>query len=146
MDRKRWSQECVRSTTQRRALARARRPSLGRDGPRSGATFDPDLLTARAQMQGEAELPGPGTQLVVVEAFVEAEVLRAAARRPGPPDRHGLAGMASRVGRISLWSFRLAPSIAAPRGTPRPTVSTERFSPRLPRRSVEHTSELESRQ
>src|SRR5215210_6658589 len=41
--------------------------------------------------------------------------------------------MASRVGRISLWSLRLAPSIAAPRGTPRPSVSSERFTPRLPR-------------
>src|SRR3954471_8231181 len=41
--------------------------------------------------------------------------------------------MALSVGRISLWSLRLAPSIAAPRGTPRPSVSTERFTPRLPR-------------
>jgi hypothetical protein len=29
--------------------------------------------------------------------------------------------------------LRLAPSIAAPRGTPRPSVGTERFTPRLPR-------------
>src|SRR5215210_7674535 len=41
-------------------------------------------------MQGEAELLGQGTRLVVVEAFVEAEVLRAAARRPGALDRDGL--------------------------------------------------------
>src|SRR6185436_11013803 len=41
--------------------------------------------------------------------------------------------MASRVWRISLWSLRLAPSITAPRGTPRPSVSSERLTPRLPR-------------
>src|SRR3954466_14405731 len=41
--------------------------------------------------------------------------------------------MASRVWRISLWSLRLAPSITAPRGTPRPSVSNERLTPRLPR-------------
>ena len=44
-----------------------------------------------------------------------------------------LTGMASRVWRISLWSLRLAPSITAPRGTPRPSVSSERLTPRLPR-------------
>src|SRR6476620_41326 len=41
--------------------------------------------------------------------------------------------MASRVWRISLWSLRLAPSITAPRGTPRPSVSNERLTPCLPR-------------
>src|SRR3954468_20141027 len=41
--------------------------------------------------------------------------------------------MASSVWRISLWSLRLAPSITAPRGTPRPSVSSERLTPRLPR-------------
>src|SRR5918911_4078425 len=41
--------------------------------------------------------------------------------------------MASSVSRISLWSLRLAPSIVAPSGTPRPSVSTRRFTPRLPR-------------
>src|SRR5918998_3583093 len=65
--------------------------------PGSGATFGPDLLATRAQMQGEAERLGQGTRLVVVEALVEAEVLRAAARRPGPPDRDGFEGGAHRL-------------------------------------------------
>src|SRR5918998_6566600 len=65
--------------------------------PGSGAALGPDLLAARAQVQGEAELPGQGTRLVVVEALVEAEVLRAAARRPGPPDRDGLDGGAHQL-------------------------------------------------
>src|SRR5918992_4369768 len=34
---------------------------------------------------------------------------------------------------MSLWSLRLAPPITAPRGTPRPSVSSERLTPRLPR-------------
>src|SRR5215212_1472679 len=58
--------------------------------PRSGAALGAGFLATRAQVQGEAELPGQGARLVIVEAFVEAEVLRAAARRPGPPDRDGL--------------------------------------------------------
>src|SRR3712207_4010246 len=41
--------------------------------------------------------------------------------------------MAASVSRISLWSLRLAPPMVAPSGTPRPSVSTERFTPRLPR-------------
>src|ERR671912_990240 len=65
--------------------------------PGSGAALGPDLLAARAQVQGEAELPGEGARLVVVEALVEAEVLRAAARRPGPPDRDGLEGGAHQL-------------------------------------------------
>ena len=46
------------------------------------------------------------------------------AARPGRPPASPL---------ISLWSLRLAPSMVAPRGTPRPSVSTRRFTPRLPR-------------
>src|SRR5215213_4404440 len=65
--------------------------------PGAGAALGPDLLATRAQMQGEAELLGQGTWLVKVEAFVEAEVLRAAARRPGPPDRDGLEGGAHQL-------------------------------------------------
>src|SRR3712207_8351974 len=65
--------------------------------PGSGAALGPDLLAARAQVQGEAELLGEGARLVVVEALVEAEVLRAAARRPGPPDRYGLDGGAHQL-------------------------------------------------
>ena len=41
--------------------------------------------------------------------------------------------MVSSVDRSSLWSLRLAPSMVAPSGTPRPSVGTERFTPRLPR-------------
>src|SRR5918997_234071 len=65
--------------------------------PGAGAALGPDLLAARAQVQGEAELLGQGARLVVVEALVEAEVLRAAARRPGPPDRDGLEGGAHQL-------------------------------------------------
>src|SRR5512135_2640232 len=39
----------------------------------------------------------------------------------------------SRVGRLSFISWRLAPSIAMPIGTPCPSVSRLRFTPRLPR-------------
>src|SRR5918998_2094892 len=60
--------------------------------PGSGATFGADLLAARAQVQGGAELLGEGARLGVVEALVEAEVLRAAARRPGSADRDGVEG------------------------------------------------------
>ncbi len=62
-------------------------PGLG-----PGVTLGPDLLATRAQVQGEAELFGQGARLVVVEAFVEAEVLGTAPRRPGTPDRDGLKG------------------------------------------------------
>src|SRR3712207_2203324 len=65
--------------------------------PGSGAALGPDLLAARAQVQGEAELLGEGARLVVVEALVEAEVLRAAPRRLGPPDRDGLKGGAHQL-------------------------------------------------
>src|SRR5215212_3427971 len=65
--------------------------------PRSGAALGAGFLAAGAQVQGEAELLGQGTRLVVVEALVEAEVLRAAARRPGPPDRDGLEGGAHQL-------------------------------------------------
>src|SRR5215210_4706276 len=65
--------------------------------PGSGAALGPGLLATRAQVQGEAELLGQGTQFGVVEALVEAEVLRAAARRPGPPDRDGLEGGAHQL-------------------------------------------------
>jgi hypothetical protein len=105
-------------------------PRLG-----SGMTLGPDLLAARAQVQGEAELLSQGARLVVVEALIQAEVLlsrqRCCGRRRVGSGRS--IGMASSVSRISLWSLRLAPSMVAPRGTPRPSVSTERFTPRLPR-------------
>src|SRR5215212_3432373 len=65
--------------------------------PRSGAALGAGFLAAGAQVQGEAELLGQGARLVVVEALVEAEVLRAAARRPGPPDRDGLKGGAHQL-------------------------------------------------
>src|SRR3712207_2136501 len=55
-----------------------------------GVALGPDLLTARAQVQGEAELRGEGARLVAVEALVETEVLRPMARRFGPLDRDGL--------------------------------------------------------
>src|SRR5919206_1210720 len=58
--------------------------------PGAGVALGSDLLTARAQMQGEAELGGQGARLVVVEALVQAEVLRPTARRLGPLDRDGL--------------------------------------------------------
>src|ERR1700712_5560846 len=41
--------------------------------------------------------------------------------------------MESIVARISLWSLRLAPSMTTPSGTPRPSVSTDRLTPRLAR-------------
>src|SRR3712207_9232704 len=56
----------------------------------SGMTLGPDLLATRAQVQGEAERRGEGARLVVVEALIQAEVLRAAARRSGTLDRDGL--------------------------------------------------------
>src|SRR5215213_10831504 len=55
-----------------------------------GMTLGPDLLAARAQVQREAELRGQGARLVIVEAFVEAEVLRPLAGRSGTLDRDGL--------------------------------------------------------
>src|SRR5215212_6951422 len=55
-----------------------------------GVTLGADLLATRAQVQGEAELLGQGTRLVVVEALVQAEVLRPTACRPGALDRDGL--------------------------------------------------------
>src|SRR3712207_4868258 len=89
--------------------------------PGSGVTLGPDLLAARAQVQGEAELPGEGARLVVVEALVEAEVLRAAARRPGPPDRDGLEGGAHQlvvvaVGPVDHRPEGQAAAVGQPRG------------------------------
>src|SRR5919112_6164840 len=67
-------------------------PGLG-----PGVTLGPDLLAARAQVQGEAELRGEGARLGVVEALVEAEVLWPTARRLGPLDRDGLEGGAHQL-------------------------------------------------
>src|SRR5690242_7995162 len=55
-----------------------------------GVTLGLDLLTTRAQVQGEAELRSERTRLVVVEALVEAEVLRPLPRWSWAPDRDGL--------------------------------------------------------
>jgi hypothetical protein len=84
MEQKRFSQECVRSTTPA--------PCLG-----SGAPLGPDLLATSAQVQREPELACQCARLVIVEALVEAEVRKGTARRLGL-----LIGVASSVGRISL--------------------------------------------
>src|SRR5215210_7173807 len=63
----------------------------------SRAALGADLLAAGAQVQGEAELLGQGARLVVVEALVEAEVLRAATRRPGASDRDRAEGSAHQL-------------------------------------------------
>ena len=42
-------------------------------------------------------------------------------------------GRLSSVARKSLWSCTLAPAIARPKGTPRPSVNTDRLTPNLPR-------------
>src|SRR3954469_14790665 len=42
-------------------------------------------------------------------------------------------GMASSVWATRFWSGTLAPSMAAPNGTPRPSISVERLTPSLPR-------------
>src|SRR5271170_4543846 len=41
--------------------------------------------------------------------------------------------MPSSVGASSFWSCTLAPSTAAASGTPRPSTSTDRLTPNLPR-------------
>src|SRR5580698_5302306 len=41
--------------------------------------------------------------------------------------------MSSSVAAKSFWSCTLAPSTAAPIGTPRPSINTERLTPSLPR-------------
>src|SRR5512132_841616 len=56
-------------------------PRLG-----SGMTLGPDLLATRAQVQGEAERRGQGARLVIVEALIQAEVLRPTTGRFGPLD------------------------------------------------------------
>src|ERR687894_805885 len=60
-------------------------PGLG-----PGVTLGADLLAARAQVQGEAELLGERARFVVVETLVQAEVLGPTACRFGPLDRDGL--------------------------------------------------------
>src|SRR5215211_542721 len=60
-------------------------PGLG-----PGVALGPDLLTTRAQVQGEAELLGEGARLAIGEALVETEGLRPTACRFGPLDRDGL--------------------------------------------------------
>lgn len=42
-------------------------------------------------------------------------------------------GTASNVSPIRRWSLTLAPAMTTPTGTPRPSVRTERLTPRLPR-------------
>ncbi len=94
-----------------------------RPGP--GAALGPGLLAARAQVQGEAELLGEGARLVVVEALVEAEMLRAAARRLGPCDRHRLDGMAHQLVVIAVRPVDHRPERdAAPVGEQRSLDST----------------------
>ena len=61
-----------------------------------------DLLAARAQVQGEAELHGEGARLAIVEALIQAEVLET--------PRRGSVG-------ISVWGRTMLlkePSYAAP--------------------------------
>src|SRR4051812_41865414 len=84
-------------------------------------TLGPGFLAAALQMQREAEFFGQAARLVIIEALIEAGMLRALPGRVG-----GGTGIASRVLHIRLWSLRLAPSITPPRGTPRPSVSSER--------------------
>ena len=64
---------------------------------RPGVTFGPGFLAAGAQMQGEAELPGQGARLVIVEPLVETEMLGLAARRLGPPEGNGGEGLAHQL-------------------------------------------------
>ena len=64
-------------------------PRLG-----TGVALGPGFLATAAQVQGEAKLLGQGTRLIIVKAFVETEVLRATACRPGPSHRDGLEGLA----------------------------------------------------
>src|SRR3954452_11090917 len=59
-----------------------------------GVTLGRDLLAAGAQVQGEAELLGQGTWLVIVVAFVKAEILRLIRRRLWPLNRDRLDGLA----------------------------------------------------
>src|SRR3954470_136641 len=75
MERKRLSQEWVRSTTQRRAF--------------TGVTLGPGFLAPAAQVKREAEFRGQGARLLVVEALIETEVLRMPAGRLWAPDRDG---------------------------------------------------------
>jgi hypothetical protein len=75
--------------------------------------LDFGFLPACAPVPGEAELLDQGARLVMVKALVQAEVMGMAA--------HQLVVVATH------------PSITAPGGTPRPSVSTGRLTLRLPR-------------
>src|SRR6476659_5995722 len=65
--------------------------------PGTGVMLGPGFLASAAQVQREAEFFGQGARLVVVEAFIETEVLRPPAGRLWAPDRDGFEGLAHQL-------------------------------------------------
>src|SRR6195952_174500 len=63
----------------------------------SDVALGPGLLATAAQMQGKGECLGQGSRLVIVEALVEAEMLRTATARPGPLDGDRFQGLAHQL-------------------------------------------------
>ena len=97
MRRKRFSQEWVRSTTQRRARKPASRLIALR------------FLAAAADVGGEAELGGELVHLGVVVALVEAQPVRLLRSRHGPFDRDRLDRGAAQLEVVQVRARRRDP-------------------------------------
>src|SRR5262249_1295314 len=116
MRRNRFSQLCDRSPTHRRALRRPGR-RFARPPSRIGRTWPSYPYSAARVCASSQSYP-----------LSRHSPCGAAADGSGRS-----TGMLSIVSRISLWSLRLAPSTAAPIGTPAAAVRTLRLTPSWPR-------------
>src|SRR5215472_4195119 len=99
--------------------------------PRFEARFSLDgfgLRSSWANMGGKTEFAQDVTHLVIVIALVQAHALRLLLGRLWTSTT-----ILPMVGRTSFISWRLAPSIVRPMGSPCPSESLLRLTPLLPR-------------
>jgi len=95
------------------------------------ARFTGDLLrflAATANVRREAKFAQGCAHVVIIIAFIQSHALRSLLRR-----RRSLHDHRSMVAHTRFISWRLAPSIATPMGTPCPSVSTDRLTLAFPR-------------
>ncbi len=75
----------------------------------AGLTLGPGFLATAAQMERKGKLLRQGPRLVIVEALVEAEVLRVTAGRFGPLHRDGLKGLAHQLMVVAIGAVDHGP-------------------------------------
>jgi len=110
------------------------KPSLSagnRPAPCALASFVRDVsgfLAATAHVRGEANFAHGRAHFFIIIAFIQAHALRSLLRR-----RRSLHDHRSMVAHTRFISWRLAPSIATPMGTPCPSFSNDHSMPAFPR-------------